>query len=336
MTELKQLIERAIASQLDDRLDDALKLYSQALQQRPNMPAIRQLLGQLIEYHFNLADTLSNMGRHQAAIPVLERVARAQPGIPRTHSLLGQLYITTGDPERATLHLRRYLELDRSDAAGAGLLLAHLGAGDVPPMPSASYVREFYDGYADTYDEHLLKDLGYRCPELIRAALERRGLKELRMLDLGCGTGLCGPAVQSFATRLDGVDLSGPMLAKARARGIYTHLEESDVIGFLHRKTDDYDAIVAAGLFEHIGDPAPLFVAARSALSQDGALIITAEASDGDTVQVNESGFFTHSEHVIREAARQAGLDVVFIEQAIMRHDAGERVSGLIACMTPA
>ena len=37
------------------------------------------------------------------------------------------------------------------------------------------------------------------------------------MLDAGCGTGLCGPLLKPFAGRLDGVDLSPRMLAKAAA-----------------------------------------------------------------------------------------------------------------------
>ena len=40
-------------------------------------------------------------------------------------------------------------------------------------------------------------------------------------LDLGCGTGLCGPLVKPRVERLDGVDLSGAMLDRARATGVY-------------------------------------------------------------------------------------------------------------------
>ena len=55
------------------------------------------------------------------------------------------------------------------------------------------------------------------------------GRDKLAILDLGCGTGLAGLAFQPLAARLDGVDLSPAMIEKARARGIYDHLDVADL-----------------------------------------------------------------------------------------------------------
>ena len=47
----------------------------------------------------------------------------------------------------------------------------------------------------------------------------------LDILDLGCGTGLAGEAFLDLAHRLDGVDLSPLMIARARKHcGIYDDL----------------------------------------------------------------------------------------------------------------
>ena len=52
-------------------------------------------------------------------------------------------------------------------------------------------------------------------------------------LDLGCGTGLCGPLVRPMVDRLTGVDLSARMIEKARSLGVYDRLEQGDIVEFL-------------------------------------------------------------------------------------------------------
>ena len=66
-----------------------------------------------------------------------------------------------------------------------------------------------------------LAKLLYRAPALVAAMVadsEIPAAKNLDVLDIGCGTGLCGPLVAPYARRLVGVDLSGRMLAQAEAQ----------------------------------------------------------------------------------------------------------------------
>ena len=58
-----------------------------------------------------------------------------------------------------------------------------------------------------------------------------RPKRSLRILDLGCGTGLSGAAFKDLAAKLHGVDLSPAMIEKSRAREIYDRLSEDDVVG---------------------------------------------------------------------------------------------------------
>ena len=63
-------------------------------------------------------------------------------------------------------------------------------------------------------------------------ARQRPGGSEATIVvDLGVGTGLCGPWLASLSPeRLVGVDLSPEMLAQAEARGMYDELLAADVI----------------------------------------------------------------------------------------------------------
>ncbi|EPX86835.1 methyltransferase domain-containing protein [Salipiger mucosus] len=54
-------------------------------------------------------------------------------------------------------------------------------------------------------------------------------LPEGAVVDLGCGSGMAGPALREIGRRLLGVDLSPAMLAKARATGVYDAVTEGDV-----------------------------------------------------------------------------------------------------------
>src|SRR6185436_7192776 len=109
--------------------------------------------------------------------------------------------------------------------------LAAFGVQATPPRASDGYVKETFDRFAADFDATLVR-LDYRAPQLVRGALELecgepRG--DLDVLDLGCGTGLCGPLIRPWASRLEGVDLSRAMLERASRRGGYDALHEAEL-----------------------------------------------------------------------------------------------------------
>jgi len=87
-----------------------------------------------------------------------------------------------------------------------------------------------YDKWASRYDEDL--DLNrYALPGRCADAAERFVAdRSGAVLDLGCGTGLAGSALQGRGyTSIDGCDHSAAMLAQAEATGAYSRLFESDL-----------------------------------------------------------------------------------------------------------
>ena len=327
-------IDQAIEHHINGQLDQALGLYVQALQEDPQTPGVADLISAILRTYLELALALMKTGRDKEAIRSFQRVLAIQPDESVAHAYLSRLFISNNDLPQATRHLRHYLRLVPEDHIGARMLLAYTGAESVPERPASAYITRLYDNYAASYDQKLVGSLRYQCPQLIRAALERHCQDKVAILDLGCGTGLCGQAVSSMATRLDGVDLSPQMIAKARQRAVYNELVVGDLYPFLEKKTGCYDVIVAAGVFEHIGDPRRVFRAAFGALQGSGLFIFTAEDNPTRELSVNSSGYYMHGRAYLAERAVQCGFAVSSLESATLRRDNGVAVRGLCVVLS--
>ena len=112
--------------------------------------------------------------------------------------------------------------------------------------------RAFYTDWAETYDSDLTGEHDYvqprRCADMLSRYLPDR---RAGILDIGCGTGLCGAALaEAGYGAIDGCDLTPGMLAKARETGVYRRLFEADLnVPPLDAADGAYDAAVAVGVF---------------------------------------------------------------------------------------
>ncbi len=327
-------LDQAIACHVKGQLDQALLLYLEALRLNPRDRTAAELVSAILRTHFELAVSLTKLGREGAAIESFQRVLAIQPDEPLAHASLSRLFLARDDRTQATTHLRHYLRLVPEDHIGARLLLAYAGAESPPDRPPPAYITRFYDSYAETYDRKLVDGLGYRCPQLILDALRKHCRGKLAILDLGCGTGLCGQAVRPLAKRLDGVDLSPQMVAKAKQRRIYNRLEVGDLYPFLDKKPGRYETIVAAGVFEHVGDPARIFRAAFGALKDRGVFVFTAQDNPTQELSVNSSAFYTHGRGYLAKRAAECGFRVAALEPAALWVENNAPVQGLCVVLS--
>ncbi|MBC8451876.1 MAG: class I SAM-dependent methyltransferase, partial [Rhodospirillaceae bacterium] len=117
--------------------------------------------------------------------------------------------------------------------------------------------RKLYEDWASTYEENLQQDYGYIAPGIAADAFAAHcNDKALRILDLGCGTGLVGKALAAHGFhQLDGVDISPAMLAEARRKGIYGDLLIGDMTRPLDLGGRRYGAAIGVGCFGggHVG-----------------------------------------------------------------------------------
>ncbi|MEQ8710817.1 MAG: tetratricopeptide repeat protein [Rhodospirillales bacterium] len=246
----------------------------------------------------------------------------------RSHLLLARLRSTTGDREGAAEAFRQCLRLDPENREAA-FVLSTMGEGETPETPPDEFYAGLFDYYADFFEWHLKEKLGYCGHDLIRASVEGTlgpGQGALEVLDVGCGTGLCGAAVEPWARAIDGMDFAPKMIRQATRRGLYRQLEACSALDFLKRTDCRYDLVVAADVFGYIGNPLPLMTAVRSRLKAGGHFCFTAELGDVARFGMGDHIRYVFHPDFLTTAADETGFEILSRDQAVMRHDGDEPI----------
>lgn len=265
--------------------------------------------------------TLIELGRPDEAIESYQQATALDPALEAAWSDLGGLLREAGRIDEAA-HAYRQAMAHGADPELHGYYLASVTAQTVPTAPS-QYVASLFDDYADDFDRHL-KVLAYRGHSaLVEQVLALRLGRFRSALDLGCGTGLCGPLLRDWVDRLTGVDLSERMLEKARALGCYDALFRADGVEHLRRNAQAHDLIVSADVFIYVGDLAATFAAVSQRLADGGLFSFTAEKASREEVdfELLPSLRYAQSERYLRELAETHGFDVVALREEAVREE---------------
>lgn len=286
------------------------------------------------------AAELRDHGRVLAAFAVQSRAVELDGGHPPRLAALGELAHIVGRRDEARAAYEAYLRLCPDDAEVAHLLRA-LGDGPPPSRASDRCVEQLYERFASFYDTSMRGDLGYQAPEFLARAVraDGKGRADLEVLDLGCGTGLAGRRLRRLARRLVGIDLSAPMLERARRRRIYDHLEQAEMTEWLGRDRPEaglYDLIVSCDALIYFGDLGPVVGPAARRLRPGGRLAFTLEATEAEAFRLTDSGRYAHGPGHVAAVAAAAGLTVGRLDRAVLRHEYGEPVAGLVVVLRAA
>ena len=241
-----------------------------------------------------------------------------------------------GKIDKAAEAWREVLRIDPDDCGGAAVRLAAMGRGETPERASPAYVMTLFDQHADAFDDILVTQLGYDVPNLVAEALNAHAPGPYpRMLDLGCGTGLCGVALEAVTDARVAVDLSEEMIGLAAERDLYDDLYIGEIVSFLNEQTDeaDWDLIVAADVLPYLGSVEALFRATAQRLNAGGVFAfstetLAADILDGKPFMVGPNHRFAHDLAYLDKAMTDAGLDRIHAEPITVRHEEGEPVPG--------
>ena len=232
---------------------------------------------------------------------------------------------------------RRCLALDPSDRFGAAARLAMMGAATTPARLPATYVTALFDGVAARFEESLLGRLDYRVPQLLYEAVNDhrdRLPAPLAILDFGCGTGLAGEIFRPLAQRLDGVDLSPRMVDQAARKRIYDTVRTGDLLEKPDATTPRYGLVIAADVFNYLGDLKPAFAAAVSQLVPGGMLAFTIEEGATDPFDLGPGQRYRHYPAAVHANLTAAGFRLLDDREALLRLERREPVRGRILLAT--
>ncbi len=319
------------------KVAEAADCYRHALRVRPDH----------VDAACGLADVYCLSQQWDEAVACLQSSLARRPSERRTHEALGDIFYQLGKDAEALGCFQQMLALRPGDAK-ARLMVQTLTSGERLTRIPADYLAAEYNPVADRFDQRT-RWRGDRSPALLQAAVarlsesggeqhptQRVGLRApgLAILDLGCGTGLCGVLFRAWAHTLIGVDVSPNMLARASARGLYDELIQNDLLATVQAYQDRFDLILASDVLLYFGDLAPLFAAVRRALRPGGRFAFTLDLLEGpEDYRLTPWMHFAHSRAYLQELADKNQMQEVAQEQVYFPRENGYHGAGLVVVM---
>ncbi|HVT81465.1 MAG TPA: tetratricopeptide repeat protein, partial [Phycisphaerae bacterium] len=340
------------------REHEAVGFFKEAIKRRQDFPAAHLNLGTALrklgrrseavaalrrsveldpsaaEAYSELGRALVETGRVEDGIEACRRAVDVGPGNgDNWHALASALLAkAVRDPAPdsqprldAIAALERAVELQPAMSEWAFELAA--ARGQTPAHPPDAFVRSLFEEYAPRFENHLVKELHYNVPqqlvaELLRLRPEPR--QKWRVLDLGCGTGICGELLRPHASRIVGVDLAPAMVELARGRGkgaVYDEVICAPAAAALGGMENQFDVITAGDFFIYVGAMDEILAAAARALRPGGLFAFSLERHEGDGFVLHRRQRYAHSLGYVRAAAAAAGLREAAVREAHLRDD---------------
>lgn len=347
-----------IVRQAEGRLDKAIAAFRRAIALDPghanahsNLGVLLRATGRPVEaeeaYRNALRidprhiDALTNLGvlltaskRSEEAVACFCKALTLRPKHKEARKLLALAHCTIGEVDAAAKIFEEWLDEEPENAIARHMLAACTGRA-IPSRASNAFVAGTFDGFAASFEAKLAR-LSYRAPALVAAMIEDAGIgatRSLDVLDAGCGTGLCGARVASYARRLEGVDLSPAMLTHAEAKHLYDSLTQGELTDYLRARPAAFDLIVSADTLVYFGALDEVVASAAQALRPGGHFVFTLEhASGADAAtpwRLELHGRYSHARAYVEGVLGHAGLEPT-IAEADLRMESGAPVPGLV------
>ncbi len=299
--------------------EDALFAYQRAVEINPHH----------YKAWYSLGNVYVSVEAHQEAAEAYEHVIDLHGRFGAVYYNLAHAYRNIGEKQKAMEYFQLELDHDPDDYSSRYMLSAL--AGDGPASAPKRFVRDVFDEYAEIFDSHLVEELEYRTPSILKRSMEKlRGANCVfeNVLDLGCGTGLSGQEFRKMAKRMEGADISPLMIEKAREKNIYDRLETGDFFEIYRDAEDMYDLMIAADVFVYMGDLGPAMSLAARICAPGGYFVFSLEHFAGDGFLLDDTGRFSHAPDYVKEIAAESGFALELLERANLRKERGEWVEG--------
>jgi len=282
--------------------------------------------------YLGLGSLHSFQGNYKDAEYYLNYALKLNPYHPEILFNLGFLNYLKKSLDTAARYFKETIDYAPDHQYARYLLSAITGEGS-PEQSPESYVKGLFNHYAEQFDEHLVNDLGYNVPDTMHTIFtEHANPSHTRnLLDLGCGTGICGEKFHNIFDHLTGVDLSENMIEKSKEKNIYHELHNDDVANFLKDSPIKYDLIIAADVFIYIGNIAEIIKSIYEKQEESGYFIFSIEKSSShDTFHLRTTGRYSHNASHIKKLLDDASYNIVTSQPTIIRNEKGTGIEGII------
>jgi predicted TPR repeat methyltransferase len=307
-----------------NRWEEAVDALTRAVSQAPDSP----------EFCYNLGNASCAGGDFSQGALAFRKAIGLRPYESALYQNLCRTLYILKDDRGAEEVVKQWIERDPDNPTAQHLLAAYTREA-VPQRASDSYVQHTFDCFAEFFEE-VLGRLDYQAPQQVAEAFATEvgeARHNLEILDAGCGTGLVGPLLRSYASRLIGVDLSGKMLRLAADRRVYDELLQAELTAFISANTNHYDAIISADTLVYFGALEDVTQAAFNALRPGGILVFSVEEATDETIHnysIAIHGRYQHATEYIRQILQDTGFEVRRIKNTVLRQESGEPVRGLV------
>jgi predicted TPR repeat methyltransferase len=282
----------------------------------------------LAEAHYNLGVTLKELGRLDEAEASYVQAIALKPDFAEAHCNLGLTLKELGRLNESAASFRQAIAL-KPDFGEAKHMLAAL-SGEITATAPRDYVEGLFDNYADKFEISLVDNLEYKSPRVIAEMIIKDSEFDLlgSIMDLGCGTGLFGVEIKQFCEHLEGIDLSGKMLDKAKEKNVYNKLIKKDIIDYLSTESLNFDYFISTDVFVYVGDLYEVFRLIKFRNKTGGKLAFSTEDYDGDGFFLEQSGRYSHSKKYIESLCKTFGFDLRHFETQALRKEKNQYISG--------
>mmetsp|Transcript_12047 Transcript_12047/g.15755 ORF Transcript_12047/g.15755 Transcript_12047/m.15755 type:complete len:249 (+) Transcript_12047:3-749(+) len=223
-----------------------------------------------------------------------------------------------------------------------------VGEGAAVSRGQPQYIREVFDDLAATFEEKLVDHLEYRIPwQLLEAVKETHqedsASGDWRIVDLGCGTGLCGRLFQNYVTDggcMIGVDLSPKMIEICKNGGMYHELYVEDAHECLSKQNQEtLDLVLSADTFIYVGDLEEIFHLCQGIMKREGLFAFSIEELYSDDngyhkksqdFKLIKSGRYAQSRQYIANLSKMYHFKILVEHEVIVRKEQNENINGLV------
>lgn len=279
-----------------------------------------------------LANDLQVTGQHAEAYDIWTSLIEENPRDEM--ALLGRVttLIEGGKASAAIPDTTSLIEIDPGNSIYA--YYSAIAHGVTPDHQPPELNRRMFDSMAETYDQHMVRGLGYQLPKIVAEKILRRfPTKSMNVLDLGCGSGLLGVCLGRIDGFLIGVDISTKMVEQAGRHGVYDRFHTVNMLDALRETPAEvYEIITALDVFIYTGDLKATVPNAHRILMPAGDLYFSCEIApeNGPDLVLQPNGRYAHKRSHVLALCKEAGFEDVQIEDLVLRREAGEPVNGFL------